>query len=684
MGARFACGLVTLLGLATACTKADIYASSGEDLAADRLTITGQLCTEDTAGARFPVKVLLLIDGSLGMFTADPNAERLAARHGVRALLARYRDQAHVSFGFVALGDSSTAVPQPNGQRFFRPADPEVEQAIAALQQPLGMRRSIEAAIAQAESFITSDIAGASAGATLRTRYLVYLLVAGPPAPAEPLAVLAHDVEHLRALVRAQGALELRFDVGYLYYGPRTLDRGDNPYRCFSPGDAAAPACSCDPTAHGSASYCAVLCDAPADETAAEQARSVYQSIATVGEGAFVEFPCATSVNLDAAVATPSVRLVKKDLFAFNRSMRLTPAGPATDSDGDGLSDEEEGIVGTDPLLYDTDGDGLGDGLELRAAPVQNPLDPRDRPSGCVDPALVTPLPDRDLDLLNDCEEGLLLTNPTLPDSDGDGLIDSLEFLTGMVPTSASDRLLDFDGDGVANGAEVLAHTDARGNDGALGQKLGYRTSVTSLGFRPVAAMEDSVVLPGVFFKSAGPGVVGGQAVLIFDACANTLAWSDARRQSSPALEPLPVALDHGRGLYTLPAQATLADGTIVAEASIEVEVYPELLPLCAGGGVITATPLVSVSMRSCYDLRVSNIKLVLTRAADGAPAGENHVLVSFTSTPMDRLTSPSLASLAEVRVRLACTDPNDMSTCARQPAGNIELTDADFVSAAP
>ena len=37
------------------------------------------------------------------------------------------------------------------------------------------------------------------------------------------------------------------------------------------------------------------------------------------------------------------------------------------DSDGDELSDEEELGLGTDPNNYDTDGDGLSDGSEVRA-----------------------------------------------------------------------------------------------------------------------------------------------------------------------------------------------------------------------------------------------------------------------------------------------------------------------------
>lgn len=41
------------------------------------------------------------------------------------------------------------------------------------------------------------------------------------------------------------------------------------------------------------------------------------------------------------------------------------PPPPSADSDGDGLTDSEELLLGTNPFNPDTDGDGLSDGQEV-------------------------------------------------------------------------------------------------------------------------------------------------------------------------------------------------------------------------------------------------------------------------------------------------------------------------------
>ena len=57
---------------------------------------------------------------------------------------------------------------------------------------------------------------------------------------------------------------------------------------------------------------------------------------------------------------------------------------PGADTDDDGLSDSEEGALGTDPADPDTDGDGFTDGLEVGEL-GSNPLDANDPGVGSVE-----------------------------------------------------------------------------------------------------------------------------------------------------------------------------------------------------------------------------------------------------------------------------------------------------------
>lgn len=85
----------------------------------------------------------------------------------------------------------------------------------------------------------------------------------------------------------------------------------------------------------------------------------------------------------------------------------------AIDTDEDGLSDEDELLLGTDPFDPDTDGDGLLDGTEVDIAAG----------TGCPDPLDA----DSDDDGLADGEESLLGTDSCNADSDNDGIPDGID-----------------------------------------------------------------------------------------------------------------------------------------------------------------------------------------------------------------------------------------------------------------
>jgi len=130
------------------------------------------------------------------------------------------------------------------------------------------------------------------------------------------------------------------------------------------------------------------------------------------------------------------------------------------DTDNDGLNDKVEKDSGTDPLKSDTDGDGLNDGDEVNKYHT-DPLKVDTDGDGLLDTEEVTkhqtdPLKtDTDADGLTDNDEILKGTNPLKADSDGDGLSDADELSMKTDPLR-----VDTDGDGLTDSVEVTKGTD--------------------------------------------------------------------------------------------------------------------------------------------------------------------------------------------------------------------------------
>lgn len=97
-------------------------------------------------------------------------------------------------------------------------------------------------------------------------------------------------------------------------------------------------------------------------------------------------------------------------------ALAYAPPVAPPDADGDGLTDDYEVAIGTDPAVVDSDADGLGDGVEISRYG----------------------------------------TNPLVPDTDGDLLADGYE----VVDSRTHPLHTDSDRDGLSDGDEVAAATD--------------------------------------------------------------------------------------------------------------------------------------------------------------------------------------------------------------------------------
>ncbi|WP_276298765.1 right-handed parallel beta-helix repeat-containing protein [Haloarcula ordinaria] len=173
------------------------------------------------------------------------------------------------------------------------------------------------------------------------------------------------------------------------------------------------------------------------------------------------------SVTLTLANGTHTLTLGAEDAVG-NRAETSVTVTITLDTDGDGLTDVEEEALGTDPTVADTDRDGVSDGDEVNTY-GSDPLNP-----------------DTDGDGLSDGSEvgGNFVgfpSDPTLVDTDGDGLSDSEEIRTTEPYTYiTAPSNPDTDGDGLTDPDEYeqgtnprIADTDGDGVDDGTEVSLG-------------------------------------------------------------------------------------------------------------------------------------------------------------------------------------------------------------------
>ena len=142
-----------------------------------------------------------------------------------------------------------------------------------------------------------------------------------------------------------------------------------------------------------------------------------------------------------------------------------TPIKPSAttqiiDSDGDGLSDNEEKALGTNPRKTDTDGDGVPDNQEVGSDPSSALDTDGDGEINALDV-------DDDNDTLKTLLENAIGTNPLLKDTDNDGADDAVEVgsNTGTPLDTDGDKIInaldpDDDNDGLPSSEEKILGTN--------------------------------------------------------------------------------------------------------------------------------------------------------------------------------------------------------------------------------
>ncbi len=435
--------LTALLVSALGCTDAGVYALQGGGLPGpDRTAFEGTVCVPLAQGAAFPVKVVFAMEG--GTTTVSP-----AISSSTLAAIAQVAQLQPTSTSFAFLAYHVTA------QGFIGGFSDAVTLQGALSQYPTFQESgpvSIGSALELANSYISGDMQTACRATVNRTRYVVILLEASVDTSCLYPSIYAGIQSSCLSLANPSqcAACQLQVDTGQVVALQQQYSAGDVVVQPIYINDI--PAGSPDPNI--------------------DLVNIINPAIAANGG---TQPLVATSATIGTKLSQVNLSSLQRDLalkrfFAFNRNAMARDGQQLIDSDGDGLSDDYEKTIGTDPLNPDTDGDGLSDGVEVKMG-----LDP-------LTPNIVTSCNsalDTDQDKLNDCEERVIGTDACVADTDGDGLSDFIEFMSQTNPLVA-EALQDDDRDGTTNADEVTGHSDPESADQAYQADRGYQYQITS------------------------------------------------------------------------------------------------------------------------------------------------------------------------------------------------------------
>ncbi len=453
-------GLLALAVVGCSRTSLDFLPPPPEPPFDNRLRVDGEVCTSNPEDLVFPTRVLFLVDASESMRLTDPpdpvtgeTRREAAVREALEDLLVVGRDAKVSLVRFSAQAQALTVEVDDDGN-FVSYFTEDLQYALNRLPAVAETDRTTNFinALGEAYTQIRDELTRADRESLALTSYQVVLVTDGLPS--------AENGTRDQILEAVEGLSELRriYRLQRLAFHTVLLEAGD------------------------------LQADLLAEE--------LLQEMSGVGQGSHRSIEAGSAVSFLDLGLTALQRLFTLDsLMAVNLNTLSRGDAFLSDSDGDGVSDDDEGRLGTDPRIADSDGDGCRDAVE--ATLLDAGLDPLDADdckcfvpefcfdddvdglcdNGCTDadgddlcdcvdedrdgrcdPANYV---DSDGDGLVDCEERWTGTLQRGNDTDADGMLDFVELRAGTAP-DLSDADDDLDFDVISNAAEVRTGTDPR------------------------------------------------------------------------------------------------------------------------------------------------------------------------------------------------------------------------------
>ncbi len=515
------------------------------EVIAGELSLEGEFCTSPAADIEFPVKIMFIVDGSGSQQFTDQNRQRVVA---VEQTINQLIRNPSTYFKIITFNASVSATPTVNSGDVYSNDLNELLPALNNLAEAdtlTDYQGALSVAFSEirrdVEGVFNDPLRGPAELA--RTKYINILITDGLPDPQcqaglgndqDPnfpggLNFLCEDNEFLACLLQAGICADGSFCDGMNPCAgggcpdQTTCSNGVcefNDTTCFEQTDAAelfGGIANAEISAGndynqpyqilgkveeimdlendfqvGEIQFNAGLVLDPLADPAiieifgdASQAAPLLEQMAEIGNGEFLQFYGGDAIdfsNLDFD-SLKQGRVVRA-FYAVNMASRFLSDGLHFDSDFDGLTDEEEFEIGSDPYRRDTDADGYSDFIEWNRRGFGMDYDDPCKPAVIDQPGLsgtgvidnctpndvttwfncqvqnvggVRSYLDSDQDGLNDCEEEALGTASDLVDSDADGFTDLIDYRFGLDPTIWDvDR--DIDQDGLANGREIEWH----------------------------------------------------------------------------------------------------------------------------------------------------------------------------------------------------------------------------------